>query len=146
MAQTVYECMMILDPNAYARDPGSASTGITEMIEQVGGNVLVSRLWNEQKLAYPIEGHRKGVYWLTYIQMESTDMTQLNRQCQLNDLIVRHMAIRIDPRLVDSLLAVARGEAQPPSRANVDEEESENGDSGKSSDADAETKAEPVES
>ena len=146
MAQTVYECMMILDPNAYARDPGSAASGITEMIEQVGGTAIVSRLWNEQKLAYPIEGHRKGVYWLTYIQIESTDMPKFNRQCQLNDMIVRHMPIKIDPRLVDTLVSVARGESQQTSRAESNESDSEAKDDEKSDSDSVDAEAETVES
>ena len=38
------------------------------MIEEAGGEMLVSRLWEERRLAYPIEGHRKGTYWLTYFR------------------------------------------------------------------------------
>jgi len=37
-------------------------------VKSVGGELLASRLWNEQKLAYPINGHRKGAYWLTYFR------------------------------------------------------------------------------
>lgn len=148
MAKTVYECMMILEPNMYARDPGSASTNISEMIENLGGSVLVSRLWNEQKLAYPIEGHRKGVYWLTYLELESTDMSKLNRQCQLNALIVRHMAIKIDPRLVETLLAVARGEIKPSVSRDLDsgdtdrnKEDADDSDDGEEESSERETEA-----
>ncbi len=114
MAETVYECMFILNPNAYAKSPAGAAGMIDQLIAGAGGKILASRLWNEQKLAFPINGHRKGVYWITYFRMESTAMAKLNRACQLQDMIVRHLAIRIDPRLVDTLIAIAKGErAQP---------------------------------
>ena len=113
LAEQVYECMFIFDPNRYARDPGGVSAKVTELIEKVGGEVLASRLWNEQKMAYPIKGHRKGVYWLTYFRMESTNNSKLNREFQLYDNILRHLVVKIDPRLVDTLVAVARGEAVP---------------------------------
>ena len=119
MARTVYESMFILNPNAYAKNPSGAANTVEQLVASVGGKLLASRLWNEQKLAYPINGHRKGVYWLTYFEMESTDMAKFNRQCQLADIVMRHLAIRIDPRLADTLVAVAKGEktiAQP----NVD--------------------------
>ena len=113
MAETVYECMFIFNANAYARNPAGAAQGIEDIVKNAGGEVLASRLWNEQKLAYPIKGHRKGVYWVTYVKLESTSIPKLNRACQLNDIMLRHMFIKIDPRLVDTMLAVAKGEAIP---------------------------------
>ncbi|MFO0065974.1 MAG: 30S ribosomal protein S6, partial [Pirellulaceae bacterium] len=61
-----YECLFILDSNRYSRDPNAAAQSVKEMIEQIGGEILVSRLWAEQRLAYPIDGHQKGTYWLVY--------------------------------------------------------------------------------
>ncbi len=51
MAQNVYECLFILDPNRYARDPNGVSAAIPEMVEKFDGEVLANRLWNEQRLA-----------------------------------------------------------------------------------------------
>jgi small subunit ribosomal protein S6 len=103
--------MLILDSNRYARDPNGVSAQIPAMIEQSGGEVLVSRLWNEQRLAYPIEGHRKGAYWLTYFRMETEEVGGFNRACRLNENVLRNLTLRVDPRLVDTLVAHARGEA-----------------------------------
>ena len=125
MARTVYESMFILNPNAYAKNPSGAANTVEQLVASVGGKLLASRLWNEQKLAYPINGHRKGVYWLTYFEMESTDMAKFNRQCQLADIVMRHLDIRIDPRLADTLVAVAKGEktiAQPTVDIVIEEE------------------------
>lgn len=110
MARNVYECLFILDSNRYARDPGGVSAMIPQMIEELDGKVLANRLWNEQKLAYPIDGHQKGTYWLTYFEFESTRLTELNRACQLNESILRQLVLKIDPRLVEAMVAHARGE------------------------------------
>ena len=110
MASNVYECLFILDPNRYARDPQGVAASIPEMVEKFSGEILANRLWNEQKLAYPINGHRKGTYWLTYFRMESSELVGFNRACQLNDFVMRHMATKVDPRLVEILVAHARGE------------------------------------
>ena len=109
MATNVYETMFILDSNRYARDPGGVSGTIPEMIQKFEGEVLVSRLWNEQKLVYPIDGHRKGTYWLTYFKLDSSKLTELNRAIQLNEGVVRSLTIKIEPRLVDHLVAHAQG-------------------------------------
>ena len=111
MAENVYECMFIFNANAYARNPAGAATSVDELVTYNGGEILASRLWNEQKLAYPIKGHRKGAYWLSYFRIDSSQLVKFNRACQLNDSILRHLAIKLDPRLVEPMVAVAKGEA-----------------------------------
>jgi small subunit ribosomal protein S6 len=105
-----YELMLILDPNAYAKDPGGMANMVKEMIESHGGTVLANRLWNEQRLAYPIDGHRKGVYWLCYFNLAGPELAKIERQCVITDSIIRHLAIKIDPRLTETLVAMALGE------------------------------------
>jgi small subunit ribosomal protein S6 len=102
--------MFILDSNRYARDPNAVAGRIPDMVQKCGGEVLASRLWNEQRLAYPIAGHRKGVYWLSYFRMESERVSEFKRACQLNDTVLRNLVLRVEPRLVDALVAHARGE------------------------------------
>ena len=48
-----YETLFILDSNHYARDPGGVSKQVEEIITEAGGESHVSRMWMEQKLAYP---------------------------------------------------------------------------------------------
>lgn len=114
MARNVYECLFILDSNRYARDPGGVSGTIPQMIEGLGGTILANRLWNEQRLAYPIDGHLKGTYWLTYFEFESTRLPELDRACHLNEAVVRKLVLKIDARLVDAMVAHARGEIVQP--------------------------------
>jgi small subunit ribosomal protein S6 len=109
VASNVYECLFILDSNRYARDPQAVAQGISDMVTNNDGEILVTRLWNEQKLAYPINGNRKGTYWLTYFSMEGTSLTAFERSCRLNDNVMRNLTIKIDPRLVDTLVSHAKG-------------------------------------
>lgn len=109
MAERVYEGMFLLDANRYSRDSAGVSTRITDMIEKCGGTVLVSRLWAEQKLAYQIQRHRKGAYWLTYFRMDPSRLSELNRAGQLNNDVMRALFIVVDPRLVETLVAHAGG-------------------------------------
>ena len=107
MAENVYEGMFILDSNRYARDAGAAAAQIAEMIEKHGGKMLVSRLWEERRLAYAIGSHRKGTYWLSYFKLDSTHLTSVNRDCHLNETIIRSLILKIDPRIVDTLVSHA---------------------------------------
>ncbi len=107
MAVNVYEGMFILDSNRYSRDNAGVSGQIPEMIGKLGGEMLASRLWEERRLAYPIDGHRKGTYWLTYFKLDSGQLPTLNRQCQLSESILRTLFLKVDPRITDALVSHA---------------------------------------
>jgi small subunit ribosomal protein S6 len=96
--------MFILDSNRYARDAAGVVAQIPSAVEQMGGQVLASRLWEERRLAYPIKGHRKGTYWLTYFKLDGTQVTNLERQFQLNESVVRSLFLKIDPRIADTMV------------------------------------------
>ncbi len=109
MAQNVYECMVILDPNKYAQDPGGLGATIPNLVAKCGGEVLVSRLWQEQKLAYPIGSHKKGAYWLTYFRLDSLKLAEFNRELRIIETVVRSLTLKVEPRLVDALVEHAQG-------------------------------------
>ncbi|MGA2069386.1 MAG: 30S ribosomal protein S6 [Thermoguttaceae bacterium] len=108
MTPQVYEGMFILDSNRFGRDPDGVSGQVSGMIQKFGGEMLVSRLWEDRRLAYPIKGQRKGTYWLTYFRTEGGQLAALRRQCEINENILRFLFLKIDPRIVDALLAHAR--------------------------------------
>ncbi len=102
--QHVYEGMFILDSNRYARDAAGTVSQIPTTIEQFGGAMLASRLWEERRLAYPIKGHRKGTYWLTYFRLDGKQLDELTRRFQLNEGILRSLLLKIDPRISDAMV------------------------------------------
>ena len=110
MAVSTYETLIILDSNHYTRDPGGVAKQIEEIITGADGKVLVNRMWMEQKLAYPIDGHQKGTYWLTYFESEGDNLTKIKRAFQLCEPVVRELTLKLEPRLVEPVLANARGE------------------------------------
>ncbi|MBI1248238.1 30S ribosomal protein S6 [bacterium] len=131
MAAYVYEGMFLLDSNRYGKDPNGVSGKLNALVENLGGEILVSRMWAEQRLAYPIDGHRRGTYWLTYFRLDSLKMDDLNYACNINDDLLRCLFIKQDPRLVDMLIAHAEGhefagddDSDDSSSDDSDEEES----------------------
>ena len=105
MAENVYEGMFIFDSATFGRNSDDVSGGVNQMIEAAGGEILASRLWMDgRRLAYPINGQRKGTYWLTYFRLKGGELAGVERQAQLNDAILRQLFIKIDPRIVDALV------------------------------------------
>lgn len=87
---------------------------VEENIKAAGGEVLVSRLWEERRLAYPIAGQRKGTYWLFYVRGPSSMVAPLNRQWEIQDGILRHLVLKVHPHLVEVVLEHAKAGPAPP--------------------------------
>lgn len=113
MALNVYESMLIFDSNKYAQDQAGVSGTINDLVTKLGGEVLVSRMWNEMRLAYPIGHHRKGSYWLMYFRLESTKLIEFNQALRINENVLRSLTLKVEPRLVDALVTHAQGGSRP---------------------------------
>lgn len=105
----VYEGMFILDANRFARDADGWPSEIEKLIQSAGGEIEVSRLWEERRLAYPIKGHRKGAYWLTYFRLPTQKLAELTAECELHERILRQLFVRLPDSLVEHVLDHARG-------------------------------------
>ncbi|MGD0383448.1 MAG: 30S ribosomal protein S6 [Thermoguttaceae bacterium] len=108
MAQNVYEGLFILDSNRYGHDPDGVSGQIPALIQKFGGEILVSRLWEERRLAYPVKGQRKGTYWLIYFRLDTNQLAEVKNQCQINENLLRGLFLKVEPRIVDALVEHAR--------------------------------------
>jgi small subunit ribosomal protein S6 len=110
MAANVYECMFILDTGKVAGDIAAADKQLRATIEKHGAEVLVSRPWDERRLTYPVKNQKKGLYYMTYFSCEGKNVVNIERDCALNESILRMMVLKIDPKLVDTMLTLAKGE------------------------------------
>lgn len=108
MAVNVYEGLFILDSSRYSSDPHGISGQLGTMVEKQGGQMLASRLWEDRRLAYPIQGKRTGTYWLTYFKLDSQKIPLIERESQLNDNILRSLVIKIEARIADAVVAHAQ--------------------------------------
>jgi len=104
--------MFILDTNKVAGDQTSVTKQLHAILEKNSAEVLASRPWSvdSQKLAYQIGNHKKGLYYLTYFRTEGKNLANIEREFRLNETIVRSMVLRIDPKLVDVMLTLAKDE------------------------------------
>jgi small subunit ribosomal protein S6 len=102
--------MCLLDSNKVAGDVPAAAQQIHNILQRNHVEVLASRPWDERRLAYPIKGQKKGLYYLIYFQTEGKNLATIEHDFSLNETILRSMIIRIDPKIQEAMLAVARDE------------------------------------
>lgn len=110
MPANVYECLFLLNTSRVGGDTAAAERQLHTIMEKHQCEILVSRPWDERRLTYTIKHQKKALYFLIYFRSETKNLTELNRDFQLNEMILRHMVQRIPSQLVDTMLAAAKGE------------------------------------
>lgn len=121
LADNVYEGMFLLDSNKYASNPEGTTKSVIGILEKNGATILASRPWQDGKLAFPIDGHKKGLYFLAYFRMDGVALPEVNRSCKLNESVIRQLILQVEPALVEPLLASATGEGAALSKFHDDD-------------------------
>jgi small subunit ribosomal protein S6 len=106
----MYEFMFILDTSKVGSDVPAAIAQLHAVLEKNGAEILASRVWNEQRLIYPIRNQKKGLYYLIYVRCDSKKIVEVEREYKLNEAILRYMPIHIEPKWQEQMLAVAKDE------------------------------------
>ncbi|WP_020474062.1 30S ribosomal protein S6 [Zavarzinella formosa] len=107
-----YECLILLDPTKVTTDVEAAKAQIHATLEKYGSEIIVSRKWDDRKLAYPIDGHKKGLYYLVFFKVDSLKVTKIELDFRLSEIVLRHMVTVVDPKWNEELLAVAKDETK----------------------------------
>lgn len=107
MAANVYECMFLLDTNKMAGDEQGTVKTLHGLLERNHAEVLATRRWLESsKLAYPVQGQKRGLYVLVFFRCEGPKVTDIEGDFRLNETILRYMITKVDPKFVNKMLEV----------------------------------------
>ncbi len=109
-----YESMFLLPQSATA-DLNGAIEHIREIFKRAKAEVLAMRKWDERRLAYEIQKHKRGLYILVYFTCDADKLAHIERDCNLSETIMRTLVIRADHLSVDEM------RAQDASQALADE-------------------------
>ncbi len=118
MAVNTYEGMFLLDSTKVAVSWDDSVKHVHDILSKHQSEIVASRQWDERRLAYPVEGHKKGTYLLTYFKADGTTLKEIVADCHLSDVIIRELILKVHPKLVDHLVTQAMT-----SNPNVDEEQ-----------------------
>ena len=92
--KATYEGMFLLD--AGNPDFQAASEPVRTILDRNEATALAIKPWDERRLAYEIKGRRRGLYVLSYFQAEPGRISEIERDCQLDERILRVMLLRRD--------------------------------------------------
>ena len=95
MAQKrTYEGMFLMP--AGQSDFEALTQPIHAVLDRAKADLLTIKSWDERRLAYDIDGHKRGMYVLAYFNMDPAHVTEMERDIKLNEDILRALLLRRD--------------------------------------------------
>ena len=91
-----YEIMIILDPNLEERTVQPSLDQFLKVVTGRGGKVDKVDIWGKRRLAYPIEKKAEGFYAVVDLTAEPATVSELDRQLNLNEAVLRTKVTRPD--------------------------------------------------
>lgn len=92
----LYEGLFLISQSAMSGDIEGAKAHVQEMLDRAEAETLALHKWEERKLAYPIEGQKRGTFLISYFKSRPTQIANIERDCNLSEQVLRVMFIRAD--------------------------------------------------
>ena len=107
----LYEAMFVMDVQAVP-DNGAMEAEINRILGRAEAEILICRRWEDRRLAYEIDGRKRGSYWLTYFNAPTDKVVGIERDVQLSEKVLRVLVLRVE-EVPKSELEPRPAEAQP---------------------------------
>jgi small subunit ribosomal protein S6 len=90
--------MVILDPDLEERTVSPSLDKFLNVVRKDGGSVENVEIWGRRRLAYEINKKAEGIYAVVDMTAEPGTAKELDRQLNLNEVVLRTKLIRPDAR------------------------------------------------
>ena len=91
-----YELMVILDPELEERTVAPSLEQFLTVVRNDGGSVENLEVWGRRRLAYEIDKKTDGIYAVIDMTANPDAVKELDRQLNLNEVVLRTKVIRPD--------------------------------------------------
>lgn len=89
--QNLYEGMYIISSTLNDDARNKAMDKILEGITSQGGEILKNHDFGRRRLAYEINGHREGHYFVIYFNVGAEAIKKMKAEYRLMEDLIRHM-------------------------------------------------------
>lgn len=107
----LYEIMLILRPDLETEEFEEALSGLSSAITTNEGTVSTVLDWHKRRLAYEIEKHKDGHYYLIYFSGPGTIIPEIEHYFRVTDAVIRYMIVRSDEQEFEA--AANKAAAEP---------------------------------
>lgn len=107
MPVNTYEGMFVLDSAKVAVSWDEAVKHVHDILAKHNAEVVASRQWDERRLAYPVDGHKKGTYFLAFFRVDGESIREIEADCKLSEVVLRDLILKVHPKLADLTISQA---------------------------------------
>ncbi|MBI5407915.1 MAG: 30S ribosomal protein S6 [Nitrospirae bacterium] len=90
-----YEKVLIIDPELDDNAVKETVEKFKDIIIKQGGEVLKTDNWGRRKLAYELNKHQKGNYFLLLFKAPPSTIAELERLCKVTDTVIKFMVVKL---------------------------------------------------
>ena len=93
---SLYEGMFVMDNRQANRDWDGTLEKLKGLLAKHGAEIVRCDKWGERKLAYEMDGRRRGTYVLAYFNAQGTAVNAIYRECELSELVLRALMVKVE--------------------------------------------------
>lgn len=94
----LYEAMLIIRPDLEAEDHEELLNDFEKTISTQEGKVIKIVDWRKRRLAYEIDKHMEGHYYLAYFSGRGNIIPEIEHFFRVNDAVIRFMIVRAEEK------------------------------------------------
>ncbi len=91
-----YELMLVLRPDLADDKVQGTLERTARAIAAGGGQIVKQAPWGRRRLAYPIDHHREGSYYVLLFEAPATAIAELERGLLISEEVLRHLVTRVE--------------------------------------------------
>ena len=91
-----YEFMFIVNPNLEEAAIKKVADDMKDVIKKTKGKITDEKDMGQRELAYEINKHKKGYYFLYVLEADASAIAELNRVSNVNEDVIRHLIVKLE--------------------------------------------------
>ncbi|HOD53875.1 MAG TPA: 30S ribosomal protein S6 [Candidatus Cloacimonadota bacterium] len=91
-----YESMYIITPTLSTEEVEKEQEKVLNLIAEQNGELIKTDNWGKKNLAYEINRHKEGYFFINYFNMDTQAVKALDRHYRLNERIIRHNILKLE--------------------------------------------------
>ncbi len=118
----MYESTVIINPTLEEHQIEGIIKNIEETVTKLGGSVKSTERWGRKRLSYPIHKRNNGYYAHFEFETENNIITDLERNFEYDDNVMRYLTIRLDAKMLEAKEQQKLKPREPEELAEIDTE------------------------
>ena len=82
---------MFLFPQSATANLQEAADHVKSILDRCGATIVSFSKWDDRRLAYEVQGNKRGVYFLAYFTAPTSALAEIERRCNLSEELLRMM-------------------------------------------------------